>query len=79
MILSRASCTCPQDGRSSAPPTADPAAQPDAGLADPPGPDPGDPPVDDLAWQVRHLYLCDGLSTYRIAAVTGLKIGRAHV
>jgi len=79
MIVSRASCTCPQDGRSSAPPAADPAAQPDAGLADPPGTDPGDPPVDDLARQVRHLYLCDGLSTYRIAAITGLsrrRVGR---
>ena len=63
MSLSCCPYCCPQDGGSSAPRG--------AGSADPPGAD--------LAEQVRHLYLCQGLSTYRIAAIAGIsrqRIGR---
>jgi hypothetical protein len=54
---------CPQADGSSAPRG--------AGSADPPGAD--------LTGEVRHLYLCQGLSTYRIAAIAGIsrqRIGR---
>ena len=63
MSLSCCPYCCPQAGGSSAPRG--------AGSADPPGAD--------LAEQVRHLYLCQGLSTYRIAAIAGIsrqRIGR---
>jgi hypothetical protein len=45
----------------------------------PPTPGPGAPAGTDLAELVSHLYLCEGLSTYRIGAVTGIdrqRVGR---
>jgi hypothetical protein len=66
VIQSRALCCCPQARDSSAPPAAD--------LADPSC---ADPSSTDLARRVRHLYLCQELSTYRIAAIVG--IGRQRI